>query len=271
MRLNYLYANLYLQKNDTALAETYFKKCFAVNTAHIFTNTEHYMDACLLYSNYKRDLGDYKNALHYTHLAYNYARKGQSKRYLADASEHLYKLYEATKQTDSAYYYLHQTLIYRDSINNAVVQSQIQNTLLLLHLDEKGKEVQLAEDKMIRKQNVQYVAITIGLITLLLLFFLFSHSILIGPKMIEFIGNVVLLMVFEFIFLYIHPYLGKLSHESPLIMLLVLVLIASLLTPVHHKIEDWTKQELIKKNKKVRLNHAKKTIKNLEEADDVDQ
>ncbi len=272
LRLNYLFANLYLQKKDTALAETFFKKCFDVNTDSIYTNTEHYMEACLLYSEFKKDQGNYPSALHYTYLAYKYALKGQSKRYIADASEHLFKLYEATRQTDSAYFYLHQTLIYKDSISNAVVQSQIQNTLLLLHLDEKGKEVMMLEDKMRHRQNVQYIAITIGLITLLVLFFLFSHSILIGTKAIEFIGNVVMLMVFEFVFLFIHPYLGKWSDESPLIMLLSLVLIALLLTPMHHKIENWVKQELIRKNNKVRMKHAQKAQKHLEETkEDVQQ
>ena len=271
LRLNYLNANLYLQKKDTLLAETYFKKCFAVNTDSLYAYTGHYMDACLLYSNFKKDQDDYKNAIHYASLAYSYALKGKYKKFIADACEQLYKLYYETQQTDSAFHYLQQTLIYRDSISSAITQSQIQNTTLLLHLDEKEKEVKLAEDNMIHKQNVQYVAIAIGIIVLLLLFFLFSRSILIGTKTIEFIGTVVLLMVFEFIFLYIHPYLGKWSNESPLFMLLSLVLIASLLTPLHHNIEQWTKQKLIKKNKKIRLKHAKKTIKELEETEENDQ
>lgn len=268
LRLNYLYANLYLQKKDTILAETYFKKCFAVNTDSIGTNTEHYLDACLLYSNFKKDKGDYKNALHYASLAYNFARKGKMKRFIAEVCEQLYKLYDETRQTDSAYYYLQQTLIYKDSINNAIVQSQIQNTILLLHLDEKEKEVRLAEDNIKHRQNVQYIALAIGIIILLLLFFLLSHSIIIGTRTIEFVGTITLLMVFELILLYIHPYLGKWSNESPLFMLLALVLIASILTPLHHNVEHWTKQKLIEKNKRVRLKHAKKTIKELEETDE---
>jgi len=271
LRLNYLYANLYLQKKDTALAEAYFKKCFAVNPDSLWLNTTHYMDACLLYSNFKKDQGEYKNAIYYASLAYNYALKRKDKKIIADACEQLYKLYNKTGQTDSAYYFVQQTLIYKDSISNAIVQSQIQNTTLLLHLDEKEKEVRLADDKLKHRQNIQYAAMAIGIIVLLLIFFVFSRSFLIGARAIEFIGTIVLLMVFEFIDLFIHPYLGKWSNDSPLIMLLALVLIASLLIPIHHKIEHLTKQELIKKNKKIRLAHAKKTIKELEETEENEQ
>jgi len=271
LRLNYLYANLYLQKKDTVLAETYFKKCFAVNSDSIYQYTTHYLDACLLYSNFKKDQGEYKNAIYYASLAYNYALKRKDKKIIADACEQLYKIYKKNLQPDSAYYFLQLTFIYKDSINNAIVQSQIQNTTLLLHLEEKEKEVRLSDDKLKHRQNIQYAAMAIGIIVLLLIFFVFSRSILIGTRTIEFIGTVVLLMLFEFIDLYIHPYLGKWSNESPLIMLLALVLIASLLIPIHHKIEHLTKQKLIEKNKKIRLAHAKRTIKELEEKEENEQ
>ena len=266
LRLNFLNANLYLQKKDTILAETYFKKCFAVNTDSVAKVTAHYLDACLLYSNFKKDLNDYKNAAHYASLAYNFALKRKQKKYIADASEQLYKLYKQTQQTDSAYFYLQLTLIYKDSMNSAIIQSQIQNTTLLLHFDEKEKEVKLAEETLKHKKNVQYAAGAIGIIILLLVFFVFSHSIIIGTKTIEFIGTIILLMVFEFIDLYIHPYIGIWSNESPLIMLLVLVFIAALLIPIHHKIEHWTTRKLVEKNKKVRLENAKKTIKELDKS-----
>jgi hypothetical protein len=48
-------------------------------------------------------------------------------------------------------------------------------------------------------------------------------------------------------------------------MLLALVCIASILIPIHHKLEKWATNKLIKKNKEVRLENAKKTIIKLEE------
>ena len=73
--------------------------------------------------------------------------------------------------------------------------------------------------------------------------------------------------MFEFINLLIHPFLERVTHHSPLLMLLALVAIASLLIPMHHKIEKWIKDKMTKKNKTIRLEHAKKTIENLESKD----
>jgi type II secretory pathway component PulJ len=47
-------------------------------------------------------------------------------------------------------------------------------------------------------------------------------------------------------------------------MLLALVIIASLLIPLHHRLEHWIKGKMINKNKAIRLAAAKKTIQQLE-------
>jgi hypothetical protein len=47
-------------------------------------------------------------------------------------------------------------------------------------------------------------------------------------------------------------------------MLLTLVAIASLLIPLHHRIEKWVKEKMTGKNKAIRLANAKKTIEQLE-------
>jgi hypothetical protein len=50
-------------------------------------------------------------------------------------------------------------------------------------------------------------------------------------------------------------------------MLLVMVGIAALLVPVHHRLEKWITGRLVEKNKKIRLAAAKKTIATLERED----
>jgi hypothetical protein len=47
-------------------------------------------------------------------------------------------------------------------------------------------------------------------------------------------------------------------------LLLVLVCVAALLAPIHHRLEKWILQRLVEKNKKIRLAAAKKTIATLE-------
>ncbi len=64
--------------------------------------------------------------------------------------------------------------------------------------------------------------------------------------------------------LLIHPWLAHFTHESPVLMLLALVIIASLLIPLHHKMEHSIKEKLVAKNKAIRLAKAKQTIKKIQ-------
>jgi hypothetical protein len=72
------------------------------------------------------------------------------------------------------------------------------------------------------------------------------------------------LVVFEFINLIIHPWLSSTTHDSPVLMLLALVAVASLLIPLHHRLEKWIKVKMTEKNKAIRLAAAKRTIEKLE-------
>ena len=97
-----------------------------------------------------------------------------------------------------------------------------------------------------------------------IIFLLLSHSIVANQKLIRFLGILSLLIVFEFINLLIHPYLATFTNDSPIFMLIVLVAIAALLIPLHHKLEKWITEKMVEKNKKIRLDAAKKTIEKLE-------
>ena len=121
-----------------------------------------------------------------------------------------------------------------------------------------------SKTKAERKRNLQYAAIVIGLISFIILFFVLSRSIIVKEKFIKFFGVVGLLAVFEFINLYIHPYLDRATNHSPFIMLAILICIGALLVPLHHKMEKWITKIMIEKNKKIRLEAAKKTIATLE-------
>jgi NADH:ubiquinone oxidoreductase subunit 3 (subunit A) len=81
--------------------------------------------------------------------------------------------------------------------------------------------------------------------------------------LISFFAILGLLIVFEFINLLIHPWLASFTHDSPVLMLLALVILASLLIPLHHRLEHWIKEKMVEKNKAIRLAAAKKTIEQL--------
>lgn len=126
---------------------------------------------------------------------------------------------------------------------------------------EDERQQKLIEE---RRQNLQYAAIALGVLTLFISFLLLSHTVLASQKLIRFLGIISLLVVFEFLNLFLHPLVGGLTHHSPVLMLLVMVCIAAMLVPLHHKIEHWTINKLVEKNNKIRLSAAKKTIQELE-------
>ncbi|MBK7308277.1 MAG: hypothetical protein IPI88_15470 [Chitinophagaceae bacterium] len=98
-----------------------------------------------------------------------------------------------------------------------------------------------------RKQNIQYALIALGIIVLLTLYLLLSRSFITNTKLIEFFGVVALLIVFEFLNLLLHPFLERVTHHSPVLMLLALVCIAALLVPLHHKVEKGATLKLVEK------------------------
>jgi tetratricopeptide (TPR) repeat protein len=152
--------------------------------------------------------------------------------------------------------------------NDSVFSNKINQQIQVMTFDEELRQQELATEKITadeqRRQNIQYALIAACIITFIILFLLFSRSIVANERLISFFGILGLLVVFEFINLLIHPWLSTFTHESPVLMLLALVLIASLLIPLHNRLEKWINEKMTEKNKAIRLAAAKKTIEKLE-------
>jgi hypothetical protein len=115
-----------------------------------------------------------------------------------------------------------------------------------------------------RTHNIQLAVLFIAILAATLLFLVLSRSIIVSHRILGFLGVLVLLIVFEFINLLLHPLLQKLTNDSPILMLLSLVAIAAIIVPIHHRLEKWATNKLVEKNKAIRLAKAKKTIEGLE-------
>lgn len=73
-----------------------------------------------------------------------------------------------------------------------------------------------------------------------------------------------LLLIFEFVNLLLHPVISKMTRDYLPWMFMVMVLIAALLVPAHHRLEKWIIARLAEKNRRIRLAAAKRTIAALE-------
>ena len=160
--------------------------------------------------------------------------------------------------------------IANDSLYSKKANQQIQ----LMTFEEDLRQQELVTEKIKaesqRKQNIQYALLGFGIITFIISFLLLRRRHITNTKLIQFLGVVALLLVFEFLNLLLHPFLERITNHSPVLMLLALVCIAALLVPLHHKLERWATIKLVEKNKKIRLAAAKRTIEQLEKKDDQD-
>ena len=180
-----------------------------------------------------------------------------------DAYEGLSKMYQNTNPAKAVEYFKLQKVL-SDSLYSADKNWEIQN--LTANEEERQKEKQAKAEQEIKEHrtNIQYAAIAIGIVTLIILFLLLSRSIIVNEKVVKFLSIFNLLVFFEFINLLLASYIEHLTNHTPVLMLLILVAIAAFIIPVHHSIEHFITEKMIEKNKKVRLAAAKRIVARLE-------
>lgn len=183
--------------------------------------------------------------------------------------EYLYKSFQQTNQQDSLNKYFRLSMLIKDSLLSLEKVKNIQALTLHEQLRQQEADAEKLKAEEVREQNIQYALIALGIIVFITAFLVFSRTHIANEKLISFFAILGLLVVFEFINLVIHPWLVSFTHESPVFMLLILVLIASLLIPMHHRLEHWIKEKMIEKNNAIRLAAAKRTIEKLEKNKDV--
>ncbi len=178
--------------------------------------------------------------------------------------EYLYKSFEETKQQDSVNKYFRLAMTAKDSLYSMEKMRNIETMSFREQLRRQEMEAENIKAEEDRQQNIQFILIALGIICFIILYLLLSRSFITNAKLIEFFGIVALLIVFEFLNLLLHPFLEKITHHSPVLMLMALVCIAALLVPLHHKLQKWATSKLVEKNKQIRLAAAKKTILDLD-------
>jgi tetratricopeptide (TPR) repeat protein len=186
-----------------------------------------------------------------------------------DIARLLQNAYDATGRKDSAFFFSKIVNNYRDTVFSTQKLLAMQNTVLKRQIAEKERSEQQTRIEEERKHNLQYAAIALILVSFVIFFFILSHSIIANQRLIRFLGILALLIVFEFLNLLLHPYIATVTHHSPVLMLGVMVCLAALLIPLHHKLEHWITHKMVEKNNKIRLTAARKTIERLERTSDI--
>ncbi|HEY0749677.1 MAG TPA: tetratricopeptide repeat protein [Chitinophagaceae bacterium] len=171
----------------------------------------------------------------------------------------LFTLYQKNKKIDSAFVYQSLAMHARDNLFNSDTVRMVQTQSIREKLRQEERAISLEKEKHDRKINLQYLAISIFIISFFgILYYLSKWKY--KPRIVKHIGLVGLLMTFEFISIFLHPYVGSFTHHEPIFMLLIFVTIASLLVPVHHKLEHWVEEKLTPKKKRGPKKGSKKAV-----------
>ncbi len=252
--------NTHLQLGNIPLAREYYKMGIPKATSY-----QDWFSLALLYQGMGElfeKTNDIDSAAHYAHLALDLSLKNKNQPVVISSALLLSGLSERSNDKDALHYHKI-AMAAKDSTFNTDKAVQLQNLAYIEQERQKEMEsVKLKVDAE-RKTNLQYAAIALGLVIFIILFLLFSHTVVANQKWIKFLGILALLIVFEFINLFLHPYLGNLTNHSPLLMLGIMVCIAALLIPLHHQLEKWITHKLTEKNRKIRLAAAKKIMAEL--------
>lgn len=215
------------------------------------------------FSDYFKEKGNRDSSIYYAKQVFAVPGSGVLKPIVLDAAMQLSELYTEAN-TDSAFKYLKLATVLKEELSGSEKTQQLQALQYEGELAEQKRALEKQELQEERAHNLQYALIAFGLISFVIFFFLFSHSVIADQRLIKFLGVLSLLVFFEFLNLLLHPLLGEITHHQPWMMLSAMVVIAALIIPLHHKLEHWITHRLIEKNKVIRLSAAKKTIEQLE-------
>ena len=206
--------------------------------------------------------GQADSALHYSRLSLNAANRGGFTKRILNASTFLSTYFKNLNRIDSAWYYQGITIAAKDSLFSQEKTKEVQN----LSFSEKIRQQEIEEAGRLareeRKSNIQLIGIVTFISFFFGLLFVFSKRH-VNPKIIRFLGLLGLLLLFEFISLFLHPYIAAVTHHTPVFMLLILVAIASLLVPMHHKLAQWVKEKLARKTLKASVRKESRASKGL--------
>ena len=252
----------YELRGDADLAEVYYKRVVAYCKKNDLASGQ--IRHGNLYCDFYINNGKYAQAKTIALENLAVAKKARITEGMSTTAAILRKVYDHALNKDSAYYYAVMQIAYNDSISNQKRIAEFQNLTFGQQLREIDEQAQAAEAAEQRQQNIQYALIAAGIVTFIILFLLLSRGAITNTKVIEFLGVLALLIIFEFINLLAHPFLERITHHSPALMLLALVCIAALLVPLHHRVEKSATKKLVEKNKAIRLAAAKRTIEKLE-------
>lgn len=201
-------------------------------------DNDNFCELTLGMANLFRQMNISDSAVHYAKLSMNVARSdGRLSREL-DAARFLTDYYSQVKKIDSAFAYVNHVQELNDSVNSKsrIKEMQIISTSEQFRQRDREEERKIAQKK--RFQQLQFLLIGIFIPGIFLITFLLNRT-KVHVRLVRVLGVLSLLFLFEYLTLLLHPAVSSLTNHVPVYEILIFVVIAAILIPLHHKIEHW--------------------------------
>lgn len=288
--------NSYLNADQPQKALDYFNAHPQLKDFLKRVNFSHFVD--LSYGFIYTKLGKYDSAKYYYGQVGDFFEKDVNLGNKYSYYYQLGMLYQKTRETDRSLNYYLKAKELADQIGNFEMMSEIVTQLETAYqqkgdykqamsyaglnarykdsLDKLGKEndflkaveedltkreIKLRQERAEakrRKNNIQYVAITIGIVVLFISLVVLG-MFKVSAGLIKAISFFVFLMLFEFIFLVFKKTIYSYTNGEPLKDLLFMIALAALLVPLHHWLEHKVLHYLTSHNRLTRAGHHIKT------------
>ncbi|HWB24805.1 MAG TPA: tetratricopeptide repeat protein [Chitinophagaceae bacterium] len=233
--------NTYLKAKQYAAALDYYRRGvpFLIQNGNASFLCESYQGIATIFNEMKKP----DSAIFYGKAALSIAENRDfGKKYLVSC-QLLTSIYKGNMQADSALFYQTKMLVMKDSIYSQEKVRQVESLTLAEQLRQKEKLQ--ADQEEAENRTYQLKMLLVGL--LIPFFFLLSILLSKGkiPKrVVEFTGILSLLLLFEYLTLWLHPAVSEMTNHSPFLEIVIFVIIAAILTPSHHRIQHWMLEKL---------------------------
>lgn len=197
------------------------------------------------------------SASQYANLTLSVAKTDGFLSWEYDATNFLTAHFKKINRVDSAFFFAEYSHQLNDSLNSKAKIRQFQS----LTVEEQFRQRELQEEKAIaakkRYQQLQLLLIGIFIPGLFLITLLLSRG-QIHIRVIRALGILSLLFFFEYLTLLLHPKVAELTDHTPILEILIFVIMAAVLIPMHHRVEHWLIHRLIHH----RIHHEEEDKKN---------
>ncbi len=228
------YAVIYSELGNLDSARKYFDKseAFFVNNQNMFMKMNHYLQTAY----YNKKSGQNDKAIDRLLEVYRMAEKSSQLEMMQEASKELDTLYTNTGKYQLASKYNSLYYLYKDSLQKGNKEKEMAQVEAQDEQDRQEKATIAAAETKRQRNNIQYLAITIGIVALFVVLVLLG-MFRVSARTIKMLGFFSFLMFFEFIFLIFKKNIYSITHGEPWMDLLFMIGMAAVLLPLHHWME----------------------------------